>query len=1005
MAAHESGAFSAAEFAKPPREYSLLPWWFWNGDMDPDEIRRQVDAFADAGIGGFFVQARQGLSIPYLSDEWFARFDVALNAAERRGMRVWLYDEYPYPSGIAGGLVTAQMPETKKRRLERFDYDVSGGRSLATDLPLGRLVSAMAYPVRGARVVWEEGRDIRSAVGILQRSRVFRQGRSLTDYSQKRYFSGGGQLCMRWKAPTGDDWRVFVGIETDFHGFKYYDCFVDVLQPGATARFLELTHEAYAARYAERLGESIPGIYADEITAPEWSPVIQEHLWRHHGVDLSRDLAALTEDAHPSAARIRYLYHRVATDLFVERFEDPIHRWCQEHHIIYTGEKPILRPEHLAHVGLPGNDAGHVRVGGKVERLSANLRKNPRVAQSAAHHFGSRRALVECYHSMGWGARLQDYKWVADWLAAMGTNLYCNHAVLYSIGGLRKHDAAPSQFYQNPYWAHFGALSDHIKRLSYAQSRGDEVAPTLVLHPTESLWVGGEATTTVERDYGELLDGLMGRHRMFHIVDGRTLQTATTGEGTLSIGRGTYTTLLVPRLCAADRDTARGIERARAAGIRIMAVEPMTPQDVDGTDVLIVLAQADASRFSSVGDLLASLDSGPRTISVRSDGACEDADVWLAHRRAPDDEGEYCDLVWITNLTANERRLDVCLETKATCWDRLSVETGTSSTLPSHKTGKHLCTKITLAPYEGALLRSTQSKSTAAPVERHRVHIDCTGQWAYSLDGPNALRLNRWRLGFGDDVRPGIDYDDGALPVVAAKPLVSQLASSDSRCAPANCDGAVWYRRTVWCDQVPPTASLLIESQALIGEWTCYVNEHEIRRRQFESERLYDVDNLSCPVAHLLRVGPNVIAFRFTAPPMDGGLLQPIHLIGEFAVRGRGERHLTTLPQSIAFGRPAADGLPHYSGTITYSRRIPADRVAEATELALGTASPLYDVVEARLDGHSLGARAWAPYVWPVESWQARASGVTIEVAVTNTLLPILEGQQWDDATHSARDV
>ena len=291
------------------------------------------------------------------------------------------------------------------------------------------------------------------------------------------------------------------------------------------------------------------------------------------------------------------------------------------------------------------------------------------------------------------------------------------------------------------------------------------------------------------------------------------------------------------------------------------------------------------------------------------------------------------------------------------------------------------------------------------PVERRRVHIDCDGQWAFGLDRPNALRLNRWRLGFGDDVRPGIDYDDTALPVVTAKPLANQLASLNRRCAPADSEGAVWYRRTVWCDQVPPTARLLIESQALIGDWACYVNDHEIRRRQFESERLYDVDNLSSPIAHLLRPGPNVISFRFTSPPMDGGLLQPIHLIGDFAVRGRGDRHLAALPQTIAFGRPAEDGLPHYSGTITYSRRIPADRVADATELALATASPLYDVVEVRLDGQSLGARAWAPYVWPVESWQARASGVTIEVAVTNTLLPILEGQQWDDATHSARDV
>jgi len=31
--------FSLATFAAPPREFSVLPFWFWNDELDAEEIR------------------------------------------------------------------------------------------------------------------------------------------------------------------------------------------------------------------------------------------------------------------------------------------------------------------------------------------------------------------------------------------------------------------------------------------------------------------------------------------------------------------------------------------------------------------------------------------------------------------------------------------------------------------------------------------------------------------------------------------------------------------------------------------------------------------------------------------------------------------------------------------------------------------------------------------------------------------------------------------------------
>ena len=47
-----------------------VPFWSWNDELDPDEIRRQVRQMHSAGLGGFFMHARGGLKTGYLSDRY-----------------------------------------------------------------------------------------------------------------------------------------------------------------------------------------------------------------------------------------------------------------------------------------------------------------------------------------------------------------------------------------------------------------------------------------------------------------------------------------------------------------------------------------------------------------------------------------------------------------------------------------------------------------------------------------------------------------------------------------------------------------------------------------------------------------------------------------------------------------------------------------------------------------------------------------------------------------------
>ena len=78
-----------------------VPFWSWNDKLEPDELRRQIGAMQDAGMGGFFMHARGGLETEYLSEDWFRAVEASVDEAKKRGMQAWCYDENGWPSGLA----------------------------------------------------------------------------------------------------------------------------------------------------------------------------------------------------------------------------------------------------------------------------------------------------------------------------------------------------------------------------------------------------------------------------------------------------------------------------------------------------------------------------------------------------------------------------------------------------------------------------------------------------------------------------------------------------------------------------------------------------------------------------------------------------------------------------------------------------------------------------------------------------------------------------------------
>ncbi|MCL2362743.1 MAG: hypothetical protein FWC73_13135 [Defluviitaleaceae bacterium] len=99
------------EFKNPASIYRTAPFWALNDLLEEDELKRQIQEFKAVGMGGAYLHPRGGMVTEYLSEDYWKAMEVCIKEMARLDMIAWLYDEDRFPSGVAGGYVTADKPE------------------------------------------------------------------------------------------------------------------------------------------------------------------------------------------------------------------------------------------------------------------------------------------------------------------------------------------------------------------------------------------------------------------------------------------------------------------------------------------------------------------------------------------------------------------------------------------------------------------------------------------------------------------------------------------------------------------------------------------------------------------------------------------------------------------------------------------------------------------------------------------------------------------------------
>ncbi|MFY7953318.1 MAG: hypothetical protein ACOVT5_12490, partial [Armatimonadaceae bacterium] len=550
-------------FTNPGPEWRGKPFWAWNGRLDKAELLRQVHVMKEMGLGGFFMHSRVGLVTEYLGDEWFDCINACADEAAKLGMEAWLYDEDRWPSGTAGGLVTAD-PAHRMRHLRLAVVDAAQ---------------------------WDGCPDCLACFAV--------DGDGLS-YREARRLNPGDAV------PSG--WRVLVFTVEEMARSNFYNgtTYVDTMSRAATDAFLKSTHELYVERCGDRLGSTIRGIFTDEPhrgplmtsfgqgvgnsewLAP-WTPGLPARWKADFGDDLIDHLPELF--LHPDGQRLhptKWRYVETCLALFEENFCIPMDNWCRDHGVVLTGH--FLHEDSLtAQVAmngsmmrchttmeLPGIDV--LTEGNRCWWIANQL-------QSVGRQFSKDWRMSELYGCTGWQMTLEDHKNVGDWQALFGINLRCHHLSWFTMEGEAKRDYPASILHQSAWWRDYRAVEDYFARLGVVLSTGTPVCPTLVIHPVESVWsqvhpgwcdgLGAKAPAiaALEEQFAQTFETLAGAGIDFDYGDEGLLARHGEVDGALlRLGDARYGQVVVSGCTTLRASTVRLLKAIAANGGEVLFV-------------------------------------------------------------------------------------------------------------------------------------------------------------------------------------------------------------------------------------------------------------------------------------------------------------------------------------------------------------------------------------------------------------------------------------------------
>ena len=526
-------------FASPPLPYAQTMDFGLGANLVQETIVRELDSIYRQGIRAVSIEGNYNSPEPYLSDGYMERVKMVVSELKKRGMHMWIIDEGKYPSGFAGGLISKNAPEYRMQGIvPAFRIRVADGEKIPAMKLAPQVISAVAVNeathecrllnIRSGRLDWPEQPGNWQIIGVEHRFKT-----SVTRAASN---------------PT--------------HGKDTVNSLIDYLDPAATRKFIEFTHEQYKKYIGDEFGKTVLGFRGDE---PEynftpWSPRLLQLFKERKGYDVQPYLAGffvpqLTEELRLAKAD----FWDVWSDLFRDNFFTVLANWCARNNLEYMVHvnhedklMDLARSEGdffktMRHVQIPGVDAIWHQI------WYDNIADFPKLASSAAHMYGRPRALSESFAAYTPRPTVADARWVVNEQMVRGINLF----EWMNWGAAYLRDPA------------FPALSAYTNRASWLLANGRPTAKVALYCPTESMWLGNLMADSSLRIIGrQLLE-----HQVdFDYIDRQGIASVFRLEkgGFVNASGQTYTTVLIPVANVITEDVLQKLKQFAAQGGKVI---------------------------------------------------------------------------------------------------------------------------------------------------------------------------------------------------------------------------------------------------------------------------------------------------------------------------------------------------------------------------------------------------------------------------------------------------
>ena len=523
-------AAAAALGARAEIDPAFSPGFFWiiDGKLDQAKLNAQLDDKLAHGCRsacwhpypkGFSAKFKTEMEPDYLTDEYLEFYSNTVEHAAANGMNFWLYDEGGWPSGSACGLVMKGTGDKYRRRYLVPKADGTFEVELAKEDP----AKHMTQP--------------------------------------------------------------------------------SVIEPGATERFIELTHERIRRYCGHHFGKTIRFAFMDEPVYPfswpgrnlGWCSDFAAEFRARKGYDIlpwakrivdsdapyaSGLVEPLYENRRPctvtdDVAKVRIDYYDVMSQLFLERFLNPIRDWCRKNHLQsgghFGGEDQvegnalfgyghILRD--LRALDCPGVDV----IWRQLWPTNAVNLPFPRYAASAAHQKGDRFVLSETFAVYGSSMTPVEMKWVLDYLLVRGVNTFVFSSYPYSGDNAGSRLFGPATHT----WDFMKPLFDYATETAAKLSEGKPDVDTAVFFDVRGLWAGGQYRTEAADWHVKAARNLDRAHVDYDFVDDDQIGAAEIRDGKLVVGKMSYSTIVLPTWRWMLPAAAEKLVRFKKAGGRVI---------------------------------------------------------------------------------------------------------------------------------------------------------------------------------------------------------------------------------------------------------------------------------------------------------------------------------------------------------------------------------------------------------------------------------------------------